>query len=126
MSSNFTPADKDFFLGTLLRDVSRSFYLTLRILPKPIRHQIGLAYLLARATDTIADTELVFLPQRLEALNKLRDRISGVSEAEIDFTLLAQQQGSASERILLERVEGAIFLLNELPDGDKKLVREVV
>lgn len=126
MSSNFTPADKDFFLGTLLRDVSRSFYLTLRILPKPIRHQIGLAYLLARATDTIADTGLVFLPQRVEALNKLRDRISGASDGEIDFTLLAQQQGSASERILLERVEGAIFLLNELPIGDKQLVRGVV
>ena len=43
-------------LTELLRDVSRSFYLTLRVLPRPVRPQIGLAYLLARATDTIADT----------------------------------------------------------------------
>ena len=40
-------------LTTVLKHVSRSFYLTLRVLPGPIRSQIGLAYLLARATDTI-------------------------------------------------------------------------
>src|SRR5215470_18076194 len=32
----------------LLRDVSRTFYTTLNVLPKSIRMQIGLAYLLAR------------------------------------------------------------------------------
>ena len=37
-------------LSGLLRDTSRSFYLTLRVLPKPIRSPIGLAYLLARTT----------------------------------------------------------------------------
>ena len=46
-------------LGGLLRDVSRSFYKTLAILPGSIRPQISLAYLLARTTDTIADTEIV-------------------------------------------------------------------
>ncbi|MCX7887472.1 MAG: squalene/phytoene synthase family protein, partial [Verrucomicrobiae bacterium] len=46
-------------LGPLLRGVSRSFYLTLRVLPAAIRPQVSLAYLLARATDTIADTGVV-------------------------------------------------------------------
>ena len=46
-------------LNQLLKQTSRSFYLTLRVLPGAIRPQIGLAYLLARTTDTIADTELV-------------------------------------------------------------------
>jgi phytoene/squalene synthetase len=32
-------------LTDLLRDVSRSFYLTLRVLPREIRPQISLAYL---------------------------------------------------------------------------------
>ena len=61
-------------LTALLRDVSRSFYLTLRVLPAAIRPQIGLAYLLARTTDTIADTELVPVEGRLAALEK-EDRI---------------------------------------------------
>lgn len=39
----------------LLKRVSRSFYLTLRILPGPVREPISLAYLLARLSDTEAD-----------------------------------------------------------------------
>ena len=64
-------------LSGVLRDVSRSFYLTLHLLPGPVRTQIGLAYLLARTTDTIADTELVPLEQRLQCLQDLRERILG-------------------------------------------------
>jgi hypothetical protein len=39
----------------LLKQVSRSFYLTLRVLPRSIRMPIGIAYL-PRASDTIAVT----------------------------------------------------------------------
>ena len=35
-------------LNELLKQTSRSFYLTLRVLPAAVRPQIGLAYLLAR------------------------------------------------------------------------------
>src|SRR5438309_4856182 len=87
----------------LLKEVSRSFYLTLRVLPAKIRPQIGLAYLLARTTDTIADTELVSLQQRLAALQALRERISGTRETALDFGALARQQGSPAERLLLEK-----------------------
>lgn len=44
-------------LDTLLKEVSRSFYLSLRFLPSAARGYLSLAYLLARATDTIADCE---------------------------------------------------------------------
>ena len=66
------PSASDKSLTVLLKETSRSFYLTLRVLPKAIRPQIGLAYLLARTTDTIADTELVPIEQRLDALKRLR------------------------------------------------------
>ena len=58
-------------LNDLLKATSRSFYLIPHCgtrLPAAVRPQIGLAYLLARTTDTIADTELVPLEQRLDAL----------------------------------------------------------
>jgi len=45
-------------VGDLLRRVSRSFYLSLAILPRALREPLGLAYLLARASDTVADTRL--------------------------------------------------------------------
>ena len=111
-------------LNDLLKATSRSFYLTLRVLPARVRPQIGLAYLLARTTDTIADTELVPLAQRLEALQKLRERILGQSSAPLNFGALAQQQGSPAEKLLLEKVEGSLALLQSLSPEDLKLVRD--
>ena len=111
---------------TLLRDVSRSFYLTLRLLPSPVRMQIGLAYLLARATDTIADTEVVPLDQRLEALDQLRNRILGSRDEPVDFSGLAGSQVLPAERELLGRIEEAIAVLGTLPCFDRCCIREVV
>ena len=82
----------------LLKRNSRSFYLTLRALPRAIRPQISIAYLLARTTDTIADTEIVSIGQRLEALDKLRERILGISTDRLDFAELTQQQGESAGR----------------------------
>ena len=44
-------------IDSLLESTSRSFYPTLKYLPKKIRGQIGLLYLLARVADTIADSK---------------------------------------------------------------------
>src|SRR6185436_7704523 len=98
-------------LTLLLKEVSRSFYLTLRALPGAIRPQISLAYLLARAADTIADTEIVPIAQRLEALQFLRDRILAKSDRPLNFAQLALHQSSPGERELLERCNEAIALL---------------
>ena len=113
-------------LNSLLRATSRSFYLTLRVLPGAIRPQIGLTYLLARTSDTIADTELVPLEQRLDALHKLRERILGSSTAPLNFGELAKQQGSPAERVLLEKAEDSLTLLQKLLPADLKLVRDVL
>jgi farnesyl-diphosphate farnesyltransferase len=113
-------------LNNLLRATSRSFYLTLRVLPGAIRPQIGLAYLLARTTDTIADTELVPIEQRLDALKRLRERILGSSTAPLNFGELAKHQGSSAEGILLEKVEDSLTLLQTLSPADQQLVRTVL
>ena len=113
-------------LPHLLKGVSRSFYLTLRVLPGKIRTQIGLAYLLARTTDTIADTQLVPVDQRLHALQALRERIMGVGEAPLDFGDLARRQDLPAERLLLEKIEASLSLLGNLSDADRQLVREVL
>jgi farnesyl-diphosphate farnesyltransferase len=113
-------------LTDLLKEVSRSFYLTLRVLPKSIRPQIGLAYLLARTTDTIADTEIVPVDQRLKSLQALRERILGTTSAPLDFGSLAQQQGAPAERVLLEKVEESLALLQAQSAADASHIREVL
>src|SRR6266571_987532 len=91
-------------LTDLLKQVSRSFYLTMRVLPDAIRPQISVAYLLARATDTVADTQIVPLTERLQALQALRERILGVATVPLDFGVLARQQSSPAEWSLLQRI----------------------
>jgi farnesyl-diphosphate farnesyltransferase len=113
-------------LNSLLQATSRSFYLTLRVLPSAVRPQIGLAYLLARTTDTIADTEILPLAQRLEALKHLRERILGQGSTPLNFDALSKEQGVPAERILLEKVEESLAQLQKLPAADLKLVRDVL
>jgi farnesyl-diphosphate farnesyltransferase len=113
-------------LNDLLRATSRSFYLTLRVLPAAVRPQIGLAYLLARTTDTIADTEIVPPAQRLAALHALRDRILGHGTAPLNFRDLARAQAAPAERALLENVEVALAELQKHSTADQRLVREVL
>ena len=89
-------------LTTVLRDVSRTFYITMRVLPRSIRHQIGLAYLLARTTDTIADTEIVPVERRLSALCALRDRILGLSHGALDFSEFTKAPAQAAQPFMTQ------------------------
>jgi farnesyl-diphosphate farnesyltransferase len=113
-------------LGKVLKATSRSFYQTLSVLPSAVRRQISLAYLLARTTDTIADTEIVPAAQRREALQKLRERIIGHTYRPLLFGDLAQRQGTPAERLLLERVEDSLGMLKKFSEDDQKLIRAVL
>ena len=77
--------------GEILRSVSRSFFLSVRLLPRRLRQPVGLAYLLARATDTIADTFEVPVGQRREQLKKLAVAIQAGAP---DPSLAADLKGS--------------------------------
>lgn len=110
----------------LLKQVSRSFYLSLRWLPGAVRPQLALAYLLARATDTIADTELIPWERRIESLDALRARILGERPAPVDLGELAGHQASPAERELLERSETLVKSLEHYPPSDQALIRQVL
>jgi len=114
-------------LGPLLRQVSRSFYLSLAVLPRSLREPIGLAYLLARAADTIADTRLIPRDDRLGHLEILRK--AGAGEL-VDVRTLARAcaplQTHAAERRLLERVGEALARIEALPPADRHEVRAVL
>jgi farnesyl-diphosphate farnesyltransferase len=93
---------------SLLKRVARSFQLSLRILPAKIRPILSLAYMLARASDTIADASNVPSFQRLALLNALPDFFP---EKCPDLQL----QGY--EKDLLDRLPDLLLALKELPDS---------
>jgi farnesyl-diphosphate farnesyltransferase len=113
-------------LHELLRDTSRSFYLTLRVLPGGVRFQIGLAYLLARTSDTIADTTLLPVESRLDALQALHEHIQGRATSALDFAGLADGQGDPAEKRLLNQAEATIEALDRTSDADRALIRNVL
>jgi farnesyl-diphosphate farnesyltransferase len=117
---------KETDVSSLLREVSRSFYLTLRVLPAAVRAPIGLAYLLARTTDNIADTEVLAVDLRLQALERWRERILGRGAVSLEFDALAQNQASAAERTLLRRGEEIIRLLDNCAEDDRRRIRAVL
>ncbi|NPT36139.1 phytoene/squalene synthase family protein [Paraburkholderia xenovorans] len=119
-----------FLLGPLLKGVSRSFYLTLRVLPAGMRDPIELAYLLARAADTIADTSLIAPQRRLTLLLSLREQVNGATDDAALFQRMAAevagQQVQSDEKVLLESLGPALDVLSQLNEFDRKAVREIV
>jgi farnesyl-diphosphate farnesyltransferase len=116
-------------LGRLLKGVSRSFYLTLRVLPAGMRNPVGLAYLLARAADTIADTSLLPPARRLEFLLAFRSCVHGISnEAALDRIAIeaGARQRDSNEKTLLESLKPALAVLSQLDAEDCEAVRAIV
>ncbi len=68
---------------TLLSQVARSFYFTLKFLPKAVRAQLSTAYLLARISDTIADTNAIPAAQSLEQLYDYKTLIKTGSQPKL-------------------------------------------
>ena len=96
-------------------------------MPRSLREPIGLAYLLARAADTIADTRLIPRDDRLGHLEILRQ--AGAGEL-VDVRALARAcapvQTHAAERRLLERVGEALARIEALAPADRHEVRAVL
>jgi farnesyl-diphosphate farnesyltransferase len=111
--------------GPILQSVSRSFYLSIRFLPKKLRDPIALAYLLARATDTIADTAEIESSLRLEELARLAALIQGENLPN-EFSAFVARQTNPAERALLEAVPDCLAWLRALQPSEQSEIRNVL
>jgi farnesyl-diphosphate farnesyltransferase len=114
---------------TLLRSVSRSFYLSIRFLPAKLREPIALAYLLARATDSVADTTEIAGAMRLETLNILSQGIQEKASREVVVDLIyafVPLQRNSSEQQLLESLPDCFHWLDKMERADRNDIRVVL
>lgn len=100
------------------------------MVPADVRDQVGLAYLFARAADTIADTELIDRPRRLDFLSQLKgqfvsDQIAWAQIQNIQRAVGPLQQDSA-ERVLLERLEDCFRLFLDFSQDDRHRVQRLM
>jgi farnesyl-diphosphate farnesyltransferase len=115
--------------GTILRSVSRSFYLSIRFLPTPLREPVTLAYLLARTTDTVADTISISSNLRSEALQMLSNAIQAKASREVVVDLIASflpLQQDPTERRLLESLPACLDWLEHVEEADRNDIRVVL
>jgi farnesyl-diphosphate farnesyltransferase len=113
----------------ILRKVSRSFYLSIFILPKKLRDPVAIGYLLARASDTIADTAELPIELRVEKLRLLARGIQGepLGDAIVDLSAsIAPLQTSESERALIENLQSCLDWLDQSEVEDREDARTVL
>jgi farnesyl-diphosphate farnesyltransferase len=131
----------------LLKPVSRSFYLSIRLLPRALREPVALAYLLARTSDTIADSDAVTAEKRIELLDQFARAIAGKDQSigkglkEVllsDRSEPSRRSGgtrtrrdvspgiSEGETTLLESADAILRALKNLSPEDQRDIRELL
>ncbi|HZU97813.1 MAG TPA: squalene/phytoene synthase family protein [Planctomycetota bacterium] len=124
-------------LDPVLAKTSRSFAISLRVLPRATRRAVALAYLFARAADTIADTEILPAFERrrlLQALGALvRTAPPDKGELATRDKVLAEIRAALSgpaeveeERALLEGLPRAFEVWDEEPALERALTERVL
>jgi farnesyl-diphosphate farnesyltransferase len=97
------------------------------VLPRDVRDQMGLAYLFARAADTIADTDLIGREERLRYLNEFRAQFTARDGRRTDVrgiqAALAPHQTNSAERVLLQRLDECLVLYDGFDPGDRERIR---
>ena len=118
---------------TILQGVSRSFGLTIRLLPPALQAPVGIGYLLARATDTVADTTALPLAERQVLLELMTRAIAKPDTSASDHPELqrltqafAAQQTDPHERALMQALPQCLPLLHTLHPADQASVRQVL
>jgi farnesyl-diphosphate farnesyltransferase len=117
----------------LLRAVSRSFDLSIRLLPTGVQAPVAIGYLLARATDTVADTTALPLAERQVLLDLMTQMIASpapLAEPVHELSQLTQafaaQQTDPNERALMQALPQCLPLIQTLGQDDQASVRQVL
>ena len=119
----------------LLSRVSRSFDLSIRLLHPQLQAPVAIGYLLARATDTVADTSALPLAERQTLLDLMKEAINTPTDDSAQHLRLqihglaqafAAQQTNPHERALMQALTECLALLHTLSEADQASVRTVL
>ena len=110
-------------LDSILEGTSRSFYLSLKELPREIRKQVSLLYMLARTSDTIAASEGGEPEDLLQALESYNEFTQGNSAEAPDLEELSEFQSNISEGLLLKNVGKVVSNISQFSESDQESIR---
>lgn len=114
----------------LLPKVSRTFALSITILPDPLSKAICVGYLLCRLLDTIEDETTLSLETKASLIASLRRRIEGVESLPDDWHLdVAERhlQGSSEhDTLLMRHLPDVLASFESLPDDVRPIILRCV
>lgn len=117
----------------LLKSVSRSFFLSINFLPGGMKEAVSVAYMLARAADSVADTAKASSFVRLDLLRLMDRVVTGIADRDECRRCferlgrdLAPGQTHEGERVLLQRYGECVAAMNALPAEQISLIRKVL
>lgn len=110
----------------VLRQVARSFHVTIRMLPAAMRGDVSLAYLVARAADTVADCSPARIPARLDLLRSARESLDSPEIRGYRPDDWAPLQRAAAERRLLQAWPGLWRRISTRPEADRRRLQTVL
>lgn len=108
----------------LLPKVSRTFALNIRILPRGLRPQVTVAYLLFRIADTIEDAPGLSLDDRTDLFEAFLDRLDGARPLEFPEPpyLRLLDVAAPSEIELLESAERIFTVFESMPASIQSII----
>jgi farnesyl-diphosphate farnesyltransferase len=125
----FTALD-DAHLDGVLKSVSRAFYLSLQVLPTPVREQMGITYLIARAATTIARAGELAPPERESLIDGLMRALGNRSACEAEaHRIQSTMRGvhtAESNSGVIRALDRAVDRLNALDPFDMLIAERVL
>jgi len=115
-------------LKNILKAVSRTLYLSLNILPEPLRTSLALGYLVARAMDTVADCPGIDAGAKREILGLFRgleDKTNAARLAEL-IERAARSVPDKKEKTLLSKFEKIAAFYAALPEQEFSQLKALV
>lgn len=113
-------------MDPLLKSVSRTFYLSIKRLPPKMRAGVAVGYLLARATDSVADASRIPHAERIATLRAMGQSIAGTAQEAPIPEAICEAADTPAEAALLTRFGDVLDALAKLPPQQATLVREVL
>lgn len=115
-------------IKNILKHVSRTLYLSVNVLPEPVKSSMGMGYLLCRLMDTVVDSPSIGSEHKLAILSLMRGiyKPANAEAVAIRVHKLAAQAPARGEKELLLKFGKILALYARFPEQDKELFSQLV
>lgn len=115
-------------IKSILKNVARTLYLSVKIMPEPVKTSMGMGYLLCRVMDTVVDNPGIGAGDKLEILRLMRGVVKPANAAQVleKVRALAQFTRKPSEKELLLKFSKILSIYEKFPEADRDLFVELL